>query len=224
MHPGRSCDWCRGPLPEGARRDAVTCSQSCRQARHRFRTGVGVAPGVARGPALRLAYAGPPYPGDARKYYGTHPDYAGEVDHGALIEHLSAGYDGWALSTSARALPDVLALCPSGVRVAAWHRGVQPAPSRGPQNAWEPVLYLGGRRVVRSVAERRFDSLVYHAGVRRTDPARVVGAKPAAFSRWVFDLLGALPGDEFVDVFPGSGGVGRAWLAYCPESAPKALS
>ena len=34
-----------------------------------------------------------------------------------------------------------------------------------------------------------------------------MGAKPAAFCWWVFDLLGALPGDELVDLFPGSGGI-----------------
>ena len=34
----------------------------------------------------------------------------------ALIGRL-ADYDGWALSTSAEALPAVLALCPPGVRV-----------------------------------------------------------------------------------------------------------
>jgi hypothetical protein len=35
-HPGgtrRLCAWCRGPIPERARRDAVCCSVRCRQAR-----------------------------------------------------------------------------------------------------------------------------------------------------------------------------------------------
>jgi hypothetical protein len=41
-----------------------------------------------------------------------------------------------------------------------------------------------------------------------------VGAKPATFCYWLFDLLGALPGDELVDLFPGSGGVARAWHYY----------
>ena len=52
------------------------------------------------------------------------------------------------------------------------------------------------------------------ARIRTTDPRRVVGAKPAAFCWWLFDLLGALPGDELVDLFPGSGGIGRAWRLY----------
>lgn len=240
----RECAWCRGPIPPRARRDAITCSTRCRQARNRFVQGVGSAPVADGGQPLRLAYADPPYPGLSRRYYESHPDYAGEVDHAELIASLSAAYDGWALSTSAAALPEVLALCPPGTRVAAWHRGERPTRSRGPLNAWEPVLYRGGRLHVgqacttgsgcnrdasdvderrvaiagehdaSEISARRVDSLVYRPGVRSTDPGRVIGAKPAVFCRWVFDLLGALPGDEFVDVFPGSGGVSRAWAIY----------
>ncbi|MDM4761906.1 hypothetical protein QT381_02665 [Galbitalea sp. SE-J8] len=129
------------------------------------------------------------------------------------------------------------------------HRGQRPTRSLGPLNAWEPVIYSGGRvafdvRRDASVSEdlldasrrpggdasrraaaqrdassragvtRRVDSLVYVARARTTDPRRVVGAKPAAFCRWVFDLLGAEPQDDFTDVFPGSGGVMRAWRVF----------
>lgn len=244
----RECAWCRGPIPPTMRVDAACCSVRCRQARHRFKVGVGRPGAVADGHTLRLAYADPPYPGKSRKYYGNHPDFAGEVDHPALIASLTE-YDGWALSTSASALPEVLASCPPGVRVAAWHRGERPTRSLGPLNAWEPVIYRGGRLSVVLAGEhdasrsavvhasrstvvtplndreasrgsgRRVDSLIYTARARRTDPAWVTGAKPAAFSRWIFDLLGALPGDEFTDVFPGSGGVLRAWEAYCSAEA-----
>lgn len=48
-----------------------------------------------------------------KQLYRDHPDHGGEVDHAAPIARL-AGYDGWALSTSAEALPAVLALCPAG--------------------------------------------------------------------------------------------------------------
>lgn len=267
----RRCAWCRGPIPTSARADSVCCSKRCRQARHRFRTGVGVAPAGDRDVSLRLAYADPPYPGLSRRYYGNHPDFAGEVDHRRLIEQLD-GYDGWALSTSARALQDVLALCPPGARVAVWHRGERPTRSAGPLNAWEPVIYFGGRRdasrsnaagepirregtddasrrpgqrVVEDLGDasradadpsratratdaspgagvtdassgsaRRVDVLTYRPGVRSTDPSRVTGAKPAVFCRWVFDLLGAEPQDEFSDLFAGSGGVMRAWAAF----------
>lgn len=259
-YSGRVCAWCRGPIRPDARRDSICCSTRCRQARNRFVQGVGTPPPVAGGQPLRLAYADPPYPGKSRRYYSDHPDYAGEVDHAELISRLAAEFDGWALSTSAEALPDVLRLCPPGTRVAAWHRGERTnVAALRPQNAWEPVLYAGGRLRVADPREtvaaakrdassrtsatapvvrdattrsahqvdadarrglpRRIDSLVYHPGNRITDPARVVGAKPAVFIRWIFDLLGALPGDEFVDVFPGSGGVSRAWELYCSEAA-----
>lgn len=246
----RACAWCRGPIPATSRRDAVCCSVRCRQARHRFAVGVGSPVAQAsRSTPLRLAYADPPYPGKSRRYYGSHPDYAGEVDHAALIRRLVLEHDGWALSTSASALPAVLALCPDDVRVAAWVKGERPTRSAGPLNAWEPVIYRGGRldpssspadatRLLEQLDDasghtaaepdasscaaahasrgsaRRVDVLVAAARARTTDPGRVVGAKPAVFCRWVFDLLGAQPGDHFTDVFPGSGGVQRAWEVF----------
>lgn len=234
------CAWCNGPIPGRARRDSICCSKRCRQARHRFLRAVGVA--EAASSPMRLAYADPPYPGRAARYYAEHPDFAGEVDHGRLIASL-AGFDGWALSTSADALQELLPLCPEGVRVAAWHHGERPnRGARGPLNAWEPVIFFGGRPTIHEDASRlasrdtsssaerdvsvpashdanrgggrRIDSLVYVARARRTDPGRVIGSKPATFCRWVFDLLGAQAGDALVDLFPGSGGVSRAWGAF----------
>lgn len=212
----RSCAWCLGPIREDSRRDTITCSKPCRQARARFVAAVGRGPRDTSAP-LRLAYADPPYPGKSNRYYGDHPDYAGEVDHRELIAQLAAGIDGWALSTSASALPYVLSLCPPGVRVAAWIRGDRNAKALGPLNAWEPVIYWGGRRDVD--LPRRLDALHLIARARTTDPARVVGAKPAGFARWIFELLGALPQDEFVDLFPGSGGMARAWSVYTGETS-----
>lgn len=247
----RICAWCKGPIPAAARRDAVTCSKSCRQARHRFRASVGSAgaTGVVAGHPRRIAYADPPYPGLSARYYAGHPDYAGEVDHAELVTRLASTYDAWALSTSADALQDVLAVCPPGVMVAAWVRGARPHQTAGrPLSSWEPVIYggqvirrpstqdgspgahdasRGDRQRVAQIlhdvssspadatraagATRRIDSLVHGVTARSTDPARVIGAKPAAFCGWLFRLLDAQPGDEFVDVFPGSGGVARAW-------------
>ncbi|WP_219498527.1 hypothetical protein [Nonomuraea ceibae] len=179
---------------------------------------------VDPGRPLRLAYADPPYPGNARLYRG-HRDYAGEVDHAALIRRLTP-YDGWALSTSAAALPSVLALCPPGVRVAAWHRGERPTASRWPLNAWEPVIYTGGRLSdpSRRPGTRRVDSLVHGVSAMTTLPDRVIGAKPAAFCRWLFELLGAAPGDTFDDLFPGSGAVSRAWAAFARTPNPSPMA
>jgi hypothetical protein len=220
----RVCAWCAGPIPAASRRDAVCCSVRCRQARHRFGRTVGRAEAVAGGRALRLAYADPPYPGKAW-LYREHPDFGGDVDHAALIRRLST-YDGWALSTSATALPAVLALCPAGVRVAAWHRGERPTRSFTPLSAWEPVIYHGGRPVDASCGStRRVDSLVHGVSPMTTLPGRVIGAKPAAFCRWLFALLGAQPQDSLDDLFPGSGAVSRAWTTFTagrPEASPPA--
>jgi hypothetical protein len=205
------------PIPAAARRDAQCCSVRCRQARHRFTRAAGRA-AVAAGPPRRLAYADPPYPGNARLYRG-HRDYAGEVDHGQLLARL-AGYDGWALSTSAAALPAVLALCPPGVRVAAWHRGERAGASWEPLSAWEPVIYSPARPVdPAALDEPRTDSLVCGVSALTTLPGRVTGTKPAVFCRWMFRLIGAAPGDTLDDLFPGSGAVTRAWAAFTARPA-----
>lgn len=246
------CGWCRGPIGVEARRDSKFCSKRCRQASHRF--GVGCVARARAATPLRIAYADPPYPGLARRYYAGHPDFAGEVDHRELLARLRK-FDGWALSTSARALPQVLALCVElglDVRVAAWVRGARPHQhAAGPLPSWEPVVYVHARTrrgstratrrdeqlvtrraVMARTRDRRplatrlaparsdasfsstSDSLVHASRPRLTDPSRVIGAKPAAFCWWLFDLVGAQPGDSFADLFPGSGGVERAWRRY----------
>ena len=185
-------------------------------------TGSGATAAPSTSPANRcgrFAPPAPPYPTKAHLYRG-HPDFAGEVDHAELIARLEAGsYHGWALSTSASALPAVLALCPPGVRVASWHRGERPTRSYGPLNAWEPVIYLGGRLLEGELDDRRVDALAYTSRPRMTDPARVIGAKPAAVAYWMFRLLGARIGDTLDDIYPGSGGIARAWAHYQDPSA-----
>lgn len=57
-----------------------------------------------------------------------------------------------------------------------------------------------------------------------TLPGRVIGAKPAAFCRWMFHLLGAQPGDTLHDLFPGSGAVTRAWATYTSRTDPPDMS
>lgn len=206
----RACQWCSRPIPAAARADAHYCSTRCRQAAHRFRTSVGTAAQLPVTPA-RLAYADPPYPGTAARYYRHHRDYAGEVDHQALVARLAAGYDGWALSTSAAALPAVLPMCPEGARVACWIRGARPnRQARRPVNAWEPVIYMPAR----PAPDPPLDVLIHASRPRTTDPHRVIGAKPALFARWVFELIAAAPGDTLDDLYPGSGGIARAWHDY----------
>lgn len=164
---------------------------------------------------MRFAYADPPYPGQAKRWYGDHPDYAGEVDHAGLIARLGREYpDGWALSTSAAALRQVLMLCPPDIEIAVWHVTNASYQGRGNKlwRSWEAVLFRGGRQrrdgaeIVRNV---------FTAGYPGNPPGgRLRGKKPAGFSRWVFALLGALPGDHLDDLFPGTGAVTAEWLAY----------
>lgn len=152
---------------------------------------------------MRLAYADPPYPGRAHLYV-DHPDYAGEVDHVALIRQLRE-YDGWALSTSAEALVDLLPHCPPDHRVLAWVKHTVTV-------SWEPVIVVSARRPegVRDWIRVEPDNYQW----RPKPDGYVIGQKPKSFCTWVFAWLGAEPGDEFDDVFPGSGNVTAAWAEW----------
>ncbi len=99
---------------------------------------------------MRFAYADPPYPGQAKRHYADHPDYAGEVDHAELVGRLEREYpDGWALSTGSKMLQEVLAFCPSGVRILSWHKPASAPPmGDGFMYGWEPVILAGGRKPV----------------------------------------------------------------------------
>lgn len=165
----RRCAWCRGPILPAARRDAKTCSKSCRQAKSRFR----VAPAAATdGAPLSLAYADPPYPGMARKYYGTV-----EVNHRVLIGSLMHHHpDGWALSTSASTLQEVLGMCPAGVRVACWVRGPRPGTSWRPRSSWEPLIVFRGRPRRIEVSEACNDTLLY-GGRQHSHPGALIDRK-----------------------------------------------
>lgn len=174
---------------------------------------------------MRFAYADPPYPGQSKRLYGDHPDYAGEVDHAALVARLVEEYpDGWGLSTGAKWLREVLLLCPDDVRVLSWVKTDAPPFSVRVQYTWEPVILRGGRPYDGGPRNVR-DSLVAPSmgatygglGRRRKDPGHVTGAKPPWFSRWMFDCLGAGPDDELDDLFPGSGLVGDEWRRYAAQ-------
>jgi len=155
---------------------------------------------------VRFAYADPPYPGQARKHY-SHDERCAEVNHGLLISWLCRDFDSWALSTSSVALRDVLALCPPGVRVAAWTKPFASfKPGVNPGYCWEPVVFSGSRKRDRSETTVRD---WYSEGI--TLKKGLSGAKPRGFMYWIFDLLGATGTDEFVDVFPGTLGCSVAW-------------
>lgn len=153
---------------------------------------------------MRIAYADPPYVGQARKHYKSE-----EVDHVALIAQLEQ-YDGWALSASSPSLQYLLSLCPENVRVAAW---VKPfcsfKPNVNPAYAWEPVVFVPareGRRDIPTVRDWVSAPITLKKGLS--------GAKPLVFCRWLFQLLGMEIGDDFDDLFPGTGIAGKCWREF----------
>lgn len=168
----------------------------------------------------RYGYADPPYPEMAWRYAAeaaADGRVAKEVNHPLLIAHLCDEFpDGWALSTSTPALGYVLGLCPDDVRVGAW---VKPFASFKPNvkvaYTWEPVIFRGGR-----IDRDRYEVTVRDHLIAPAIPANItmrrgfVGAKPDAFTHWVLDVLGVQPGDEVVDLFPGSGACQRAIDGY----------
>jgi hypothetical protein len=157
---------------------------------------------------MRVAYADPPYIGQAKRHYSHDPRCA-EVDHAELVAKLN-GYDAWALSLSSPTLRIILPLCPEDVRVMAW---VKPfasfKPNVNPAYAWEPVIVRGGRK-----RNRREPTVRDFVSCNITLRKGLSGAKPEPFCFWLFDVLGMQSGDEFDDLYPGTGGVSRAWAAY----------
>lgn len=157
--------------------------------------------------------ADPPYPGKAHLY----PENE-EVDLDALVLRLLA-YDGWVLATDPDGLPLVLRACDARdvhPQIASWHRGGRVVRSSRPTRTWEPVLYMPVRAMVLDAPP--LDTLRFHSNPRITDPGRVVGAKPAAWWSWVFDLLQARRGDSFDDFYPASGAGNLAWQVYTGET------
>lgn len=156
--------------------------------------------------SIRAAYCDPPYVNQARRRYDCP-----EVDHEALIARLET-YDAWALSLSSPSLKQVLPLCPDGVRVGSW---VKPfcafRPNVNPAYAWEPVIFkLGRQRTRQQLTVRDWHS------ANMTMERGLCGAKPESFCVWVFEVLNLQPGDEFFDLFEGSGAVTQAfqhWVA-----------
>lgn len=157
---------------------------------------------------MRIAYADPPYIGQARKHYGQDPRCA-EVDHKLLIQQLEE-YDGWALSCSSPSLKEILSYCPSKVRIGAW---VKPfcsfKPNVNPAYAWEPVVFVPARGYHRKDLTVR-DWMSHNITLKRG----LCGVKPYDFSVWMFRILGADGKDDFHDLYPGSGAVTKAWASW----------
>lgn len=162
---------------------------------------------------MKIAYADPPYVGQAKKHYGSEVTYAGEVDHEELIDLLDRDYIGWALSCSTPSLPYLLRFCPEDIRVGAW---VKPFCSYKKNvtvaYAWEPIIFRPGRKrptTEPTVRDWWMDQPCVVENI--TLEKGLSGVKPEGFCFHLFEMLGMEPDDELVDLFPGSGAVTAAW-------------
>jgi hypothetical protein len=171
---------------------------------------------------MRLGYADPPYPGCAH-LYRDHPDYAGEVDHVALVAQLEGEFDGWVLHTAAT--PEAIAiLAPlvrdTGARWMSWVKGFAAFKRNvSVAYAWEPVIVKPARKPVVTGEIVMRDWIECPITLKRG----LTGAKPEKVCRWAFHMAGAERDDELVDLFPGTGAVMRAWERWC-EQAPLPFS
>jgi len=180
---------------------------------------------------VKLAYADPPYPGQAKAKYADHPDYGGEVDHAELIARLEDEYDGWVLHTSEQALPEILALCPpkepgvkgrryrsfTGVRVVIWTKGGAPFPNEG-MHAFEPIIIRGARPPARDLRDWFYCDVEYFQW-RPRPPNYVTGMKPEPVVEWALRWLAADPAqDTLDDLFYGSGRVGDVWSRFSVQT------
>lgn len=164
---------------------------------------------------MRFAYADPPYIGQAKKHYGNEATYAGEVDHAELIARLCREYDAWALSCSSTSLKRILALCPDDVRIASWVKPFAAFKKNvNPAYCWEPIIFHNTRRRTREQPTLR-DWIAESITLRRG----LCGVKPLKVCLWMFDFANLNGGDEFSDLYPGSGAVTAAWEIFRLSSA-----
>lgn len=163
---------------------------------------------------MRVGYADPPYPGCAH-LYREHPDYAGEVDHAALAKRLREDFDGYVYHTNSTTLAEVLPYFPD-CRVMAWVKPFAAFKRNVPlAYAREPVLVKACRKPVVSGGIVMRDWIAEGITMRRG----LTGAKPEAVCVWAFHVVGAEPGDDLVDLFPGTGAVSSAWRSWCAQQA-----
>lgn len=167
---------------------------------------------------MKIGYADPPYPGCA-DLYRDHPDYAGEVDHKALLERLQDEFHGWVLHTHVPGLrllerngwlPDGIRICGWFKSFAAFKRNVSVA------YAWEPVIIKAARKpvVTKRTIYRDFVEVPEAIKEPITLKRGLTGAKPEKVCHWAFELVGAMPDDELHDLFSGTGAVARAWDSW----------
>lgn len=172
---------------------------------------------------MKFAFADPPYLGCGKLYAKHHPqalEWDDPERHRRLIAELSEGYpDGWVMSLSSQSLRTILPMCPEDCRWGPW---VKPfavfKPNVNPAYAFEPVIWRGGRKFT-----RKDDTVRDWVSANITLRRGLTGAKPRDFCRWVVRLMNALPGDQFDDLFPGTGAFTAAWNDVANAPAPEQL-
>jgi hypothetical protein len=160
---------------------------------------------------MRVAYVDSPYLGCCRLYDHFHGDDSRCWDdpetHRLLIERVTAEYDSWAFSLSSTSLRVLLPFFPEQARLGMWFKPFCSfKPNVNPAYAFEPVIWYSSRprtREQQTVRDWVSANITLQKGL--------AGAKPPAFCYWLFELLNMQPGDELVDMFPGTGGVTEAW-------------
>jgi hypothetical protein len=162
---------------------------------------------------MKIAYADPPYPGCAG-LYKDHPDYAGEVDHRALVERLEHEFDGWVLHTHVgglRMMEREHILPEDGIRICQWYKPFAAFKRNVPvAYAYEPVIVKAARKPVVSKRLVMRDWISCPITMKKG----LTGAKPEEVCHWAFELVAARPDDELFDLFPGTGAVTRAWKTW----------
>ncbi len=173
---------------------------------------------------MKFAYADPPYLGCGKLYAKHHID-AFDCDdpefHCKLIGMLVEEYpDGWAMSLSSPSLRTILPMTPEDCRIGAW---VKPfavfKPNVTVAYAWEPYIFRGGRKRSRTQPTVR-DWVSANITLKRG----LTGVKPKDFCNAIFETLNIEQGDEFVDLFPGSGAVTTAFEEWIGKPVVRELA
>ena len=165
---------------------------------------------------MKLIYADPPYLGQCKSYDHFHNDggpmpwdglcWDNHDTHATLLLWLEHNANGYAYSCNPSDL-SWLAYCMirTDYRVAAWTKTWHQIRPTSTQFAWEPVIFHTQKKDPKRTPMVR-DWL--SCAVTKQTGQR--GAKPDAFNDWILDLLIYEDGDEFIDLFPGSGSMARA--------------
>jgi hypothetical protein len=122
--------------------------------------------------------------------------------HTDLAKRLRSEFDGFAIAMSRDSLGVYLAALPDA-HVAVWYNPRSWPPGARIHPSWEPVAVVipDGRRARGTGPGTRDVLTAIHDG-------KFIGAKPAAWTRWVLDMLGYDPDVDTVDdLFHGSGSV-----------------